>query len=187
MPGVWFEACMRSEKDTSIRILTVANVSAADSGSRLVSWPLSPLWQEAGSFWVLQSCSPRGWGRDSCLIRCTRSWERRKEESDIHWKPHEAASASRMQWPELEFCQDSGINFPSAGQNGPGFLFLFVFHYNCTATQTSPKTMRATESFSLAGAGYHLSATQLADLILPKCTTESLITHFPTNVNGRVA
>lgn len=132
------------------------------------SWPVANIAQagrdrpESG-----RTAASPGWGRASCLIHCTGSWERGKAESYIHWELHTQASAGPMQWPELELSQDNGINFPSAGQNGPRDFYFYSFSIT-TARQRkqAPKQCEPPiESFSPVEC--HLSTTHLADLILP--------------------
>lgn len=122
--------CRSTQRHTKIFI--IVNISSAGSWTSLISWfqicPYFPPWQgERGSFWVTEMHLCPGWGRDSCLICSTCCWEKRQSRVPLPLKAAQGSSTSRMQWPELEFCQDSGINFPSAGQKGPRDFYFYSF------------------------------------------------------------
>lgn len=123
--------CYSAQRKTHAhKILNVASISAAGPLTRLISWsqisPYSHCGKGRGSFWVQQNCSLPRVGKGQLCNSLHRELRERRSRELRPLKTHEV-SASRMQWPELEFCQDSGINFPSASQNGPRHFYFYSF------------------------------------------------------------
>lgn len=185
MLGVWFNDCINALRERHMHI-------DLDCSKYLCGWSQISSYSRCGRIPLVDHSEARrttpssGWGRDSWLIHCTDSWERGKAESYIHWKLHREAAASRMQWPELEFCQDSGIRFPSAGQNGPRDFYFYSFSIT-TAQQHKQAPKQCEPPRVIFPCGCHTDTTHAADLTLPKFRIESLITLFRTHHNGRKA
>ena len=128
LPGVWVNDCRDAHRERhrhrGLNWCKYLCGWSLDQVNYLV--PDQAHWGKGRRSFRRTTSSP-GRGRDGWLIHCTGSWETGKAESYIHWKLHKTASASRMQWPELELCQDSGIRLPSAGQNGPWDFYFYSF------------------------------------------------------------